>query len=254
MILKRLATALKRQDWFQVIIEILIVVIGIYLGLQVTQWAAGREERAQERVFLNRLHTDVLGVDEYQELLNDRTILDGRRAQMRINLSEVIDVLGGFDDTITLGPDHCTAIIMSHTNSLPNNSLATLSELISSGQISIIKSDDLKTALSEYLQVTETIARQLDHLNPIILVMARKYPELVKWDISAGAALRRSDAQNKCDFEKMVQSDAFINDISDNDAKQVGFEVRLSLLDEKLQNIHHVLDRELGISHEGETQ
>jgi len=38
MMLQRMAQALKRQDWFQVTIEVLIVVIGIFLGLQVTKW------------------------------------------------------------------------------------------------------------------------------------------------------------------------------------------------------------------------
>jgi hypothetical protein len=34
MILRRMTGALKRQDWFQITIEIFIVVIGIFLGLQ----------------------------------------------------------------------------------------------------------------------------------------------------------------------------------------------------------------------------
>ena len=48
MILRSMASAIKRQEWFQVIIEILIVVVGIFLGLQVTDWADERAERAEE--------------------------------------------------------------------------------------------------------------------------------------------------------------------------------------------------------------
>jgi len=37
MILRRLATALKEQNWFTAALEILIVVVGIFFGLQADQ-------------------------------------------------------------------------------------------------------------------------------------------------------------------------------------------------------------------------
>ena len=40
MILRRLTTALRKQDWFTVVIETLIVVLGVFLGLQVNNWSA----------------------------------------------------------------------------------------------------------------------------------------------------------------------------------------------------------------------
>lgn len=55
MILRRLTDAIRKQDWFQVTVEILIVVIGIFLGLQVTEWNEGRVERTQEVNYLQRL-------------------------------------------------------------------------------------------------------------------------------------------------------------------------------------------------------
>ena len=35
MILRRLATSIRKQDWFTVFIETLIVVFGVFIGLQV---------------------------------------------------------------------------------------------------------------------------------------------------------------------------------------------------------------------------
>ena len=55
MILQKLASAIRRQDWFQVVVEILIVIIGIYLGLQVTEWNNQRIEQQEEVVYLERL-------------------------------------------------------------------------------------------------------------------------------------------------------------------------------------------------------
>ena len=45
MILRRLASAFGRQDWFTVAVETMIVVFGVFIGLQVNNWNAARIER-----------------------------------------------------------------------------------------------------------------------------------------------------------------------------------------------------------------
>ena len=49
MIISRLASAIRHQNWSQIITEILIVVIGIFIGLQVDDWNTSRQERAEGR-------------------------------------------------------------------------------------------------------------------------------------------------------------------------------------------------------------
>ena len=46
MILQRLATSIRNQDWFTVVIETLIVVFGVFIGLQVNTWSGARADRA----------------------------------------------------------------------------------------------------------------------------------------------------------------------------------------------------------------
>ena len=57
MILHNMATAIRNQNWFVAIVEILIVVIGIFLGLQVDDWNQQRKDRADETRFLHALHS-----------------------------------------------------------------------------------------------------------------------------------------------------------------------------------------------------
>lgn len=61
MILQRMAGAIKRQDWFQVTIEIFIVMIGIFLGLQVQEWNETRKNYALESFYLDSLEGDLTG-------------------------------------------------------------------------------------------------------------------------------------------------------------------------------------------------
>lgn len=79
MILARIAQAIKRQDWFQVNIEILIVVIGIFLGLQVSEWNERRLERIHEQFILQQLQDDFIeskslietAVNKKKDLIDD---------------------------------------------------------------------------------------------------------------------------------------------------------------------------------------
>ncbi len=58
MTLRRIATAVRRQDWFTVAVETLIVVLGVFLGLQANSWNETRLEHARERQILIGLSED----------------------------------------------------------------------------------------------------------------------------------------------------------------------------------------------------
>ncbi len=59
MILQRLATALRRQDWFTVVLEVFIVVVGILIALQVDNWNEARKERADAADWRRQILADL---------------------------------------------------------------------------------------------------------------------------------------------------------------------------------------------------
>ena len=62
MILRNLADALRNQNWFTVVLEVLIVVVGIFIGLQVDGWNEARKDRVSEHRYLERIY-DELALD-----------------------------------------------------------------------------------------------------------------------------------------------------------------------------------------------
>ena len=66
--LARIAQRIRAHDWFAAAIEVAIVVLGIFLGFQVTQWNEVRQNRAPEvSLMLNisrNLHDDAAEMDE----------------------------------------------------------------------------------------------------------------------------------------------------------------------------------------------
>jgi len=90
VIIRRMADAIRAQNWFTVIIEIFIVVIGIFLGLQVTEWNKSRLEGQQSKLFTQRLIADLqenawdyqYQIEYYGDVLDNAnlalSVLDGR--------------------------------------------------------------------------------------------------------------------------------------------------------------------------------
>ncbi len=79
MILRRFTEHVNEQNWFAVFIDLVVVVVGIFLGLQVTQWNDAREDVRWEREFYLDLKGDLSrdlahlhAVMEFQEGKGDR--------------------------------------------------------------------------------------------------------------------------------------------------------------------------------------
>ena len=59
MILRRITDAFRKQDWFTVVIETLIVIFGVFIGLQVNNWNEARQHRIEAETSRERLIADL---------------------------------------------------------------------------------------------------------------------------------------------------------------------------------------------------
>jgi len=59
MILRRLSQSLKEQNWTAIWIEFVLLVAGVFLGIQVSNWNAEREIRQKAAIFTERLKADL---------------------------------------------------------------------------------------------------------------------------------------------------------------------------------------------------
>ncbi|GAC27314.1 hypothetical protein [Brumicola pallidula] len=55
MILRRLSKHIKEQNWFAVVLDFLIVVLGVFMALQVQEWAAHRAKAGETQEYFTRL-------------------------------------------------------------------------------------------------------------------------------------------------------------------------------------------------------
>ena len=76
MRLRRITAHLKEQNWIAVILDFVIVVFGVFVGLQVNNWNEARHDTVRGQEYLQRIHSDVL---EDVAALDRSRILGGRR-------------------------------------------------------------------------------------------------------------------------------------------------------------------------------
>ena len=60
MILSRITQALRQQNWIAVALELVIVVVGVFIGMQVSNWNAMQAEKRLGRAYTERLREDLM--------------------------------------------------------------------------------------------------------------------------------------------------------------------------------------------------
>jgi len=151
MILRRIADALRTQNWFTVIVEVLVVVIGIFLGLQVTEWNESRKERVEEREYLGRLHDDIqtqieqMGYrEDYFQVANDDI--------------QIVRAYLTSPDATTSPPARLVAAFYNSTVIYPFKPFSiTYEELINTGKIQILRNIKLRSYIAQYFYDTEPL-------------------------------------------------------------------------------------------------
>ena len=93
MLLRRITEHVKAQNWTAVGIDFVIVVVGVFIGLQVSNWNDARSIRISESDFIARLHDDIV------ELQERRAFYDtGRPLDMELHVIITEFLMGERDD------------------------------------------------------------------------------------------------------------------------------------------------------------
>lgn len=68
MLLRRLTEGLRNQDWSTVVIEIIVLTSGIFLGLQAESWYQNRLDRASAQEYMERMGNDFAAIRDRSAL------------------------------------------------------------------------------------------------------------------------------------------------------------------------------------------
>ncbi|PHS21090.1 MAG: hypothetical protein COA84_16105 [Robiginitomaculum sp.] len=143
MILRRVIKHFRHQEWAAIFLDFLIVVVGVFVGLQVNNWNAARGERAEEVYYLKALAGDAKA--SIAEVTEQVTFLEKQAAAQR-RLVRFSD--GAEQDLTTPELDALVQVGLYELYTVSPRQV-TFEELKSSGKLPLLKSSALRTKLQE---------------------------------------------------------------------------------------------------------
>ncbi|MEL6789080.1 MAG: hypothetical protein AAFO78_00740 [Pseudomonadota bacterium] len=142
MILRRITQHVKDQNWTAIGIDFVIVVVGVFMGIQLGNWNDVRAERARGESIKARLAAEFIDI-EPQIARHVRNVTKYR--DLANELAE--DVLSGTIDLQTQEFADRSLAIGWHA---PTGGSNTVAELINQGDIDLLGSPDLVDLLMEF--------------------------------------------------------------------------------------------------------
>ena len=144
MILRRVIAHVRKQEWTAIGIDFVIVVFGVFFGIQVANWNELRVEEARAQAYLERirgnLESDVLSIGR-REVLWRKVIDYGKRA---IRYAETGELVDGSAWKSVLAFYQASQLWQWVTLD------STYQEMRSGGELGLIRDQVLRNAMSQY--------------------------------------------------------------------------------------------------------
>lgn len=144
MLLRRVIEHLKRQEWTAIAIDFVIVVVGVFIGIQVANWNEARVNDARASGYLERIHNDLEA-----DLSNYRN-----RMQFWAAVSDYGRKGLAYADTGRTGGMKGWDLLLAYFQASQVAEFVTTGttyeELKSAGELGLITNIDLRNALGTY--------------------------------------------------------------------------------------------------------
>lgn len=149
MLLRRWIEHVRSQNWLAVALDLAVVVVGVFLGFQLTEWNAHRKDAGLARSYLERLIADVEAEIEAAEFGQTQLALKREsleRVSAALSVYERDGVFEGDSDMLLV------SIVRSTMYSWPAGVVRspTFDEMTSTGALALIEDPALRTLITNY--------------------------------------------------------------------------------------------------------
>jgi len=149
MVIQRIISRFRAQDWTALISELVIVVVGIFIAIQADRWWEHQDDLRQEQLYIARLTDDI-----ERDIAQINFALD--LATFRQGFAELLIATAKDAEVARNQPEKFLASVQqaafTYTAALNSD---TFAELRSTGNLGLLQDRSLKTALFEYYRENE---------------------------------------------------------------------------------------------------
>lgn len=177
MLLRRITKHVKEQNWFAVGIDFVIVVIGVFIGIQVANWNDGRAEVAEGARYIEQLSDEYVVIEETIEDQVDSYVEFSNAAQEALRLLTA--------DIAPTSSELTPLIDVLMGGRIPPGEPAALRELISAGKLDLINQKELRTNLMLAQNDAEVMAQAFQLLRTDLLGANHALVKYMNFDLSA---------------------------------------------------------------------
>ena len=154
MILKRLRNEAGRQNWFGVVVDLAILVLGVFLGIQVSNWNQDRLDRAEGREYREQIYRDL---EANQRDLEFRVHYNGQI------LGHAQAALAALDQPVDDRPGDFIISAYEASNHIPQLvRRATYDEVLAAGKANFLGDKLLRDRIANYYVGMATMQRLFD--------------------------------------------------------------------------------------------
>jgi hypothetical protein len=210
MILRSVMKHVRDQNWFAVFLDFLIVVVGVFIGIQVANWNEARLEKHQEALLIQRLVVDF-----------ERIAADAQRSREfhQARVSEFKTLLRSLRTGSLASEDRIVvarALFNGITLQTSADRSGTFAELLSSGRAYLLKDQALLNELVAYEDFLERFRFAHEYLMNVSMGAQPAFSVAFEYDPDALERVPLSEdfvelSSVTYDFESMASDPAFYN-------------------------------------------
>lgn len=163
MLLRRVIEHVKTQNWTAVALDFVIVVVGVFIGIQVSNWNADRSLEKQKTAAVGRLHAESEAIVRFFQYAVGS--FDARNAARREALERLQS--GDFEGTDLSRLQNALGSVAIAPSATPPRSV--YDELISTGLFAETGDPAMRTAIADYYSALDFLAGQIDYVRAHIL-------------------------------------------------------------------------------------
>ncbi len=183
MILRRFAEALKEQNWTTILVEFVLLVAGVFLGIQAANWNETRRDHAQEAEFIGRLQRDFHAIDAR---LTRNLSRWQEKASSSIRLLADLEAFQQRGAWARPKGEILRDLENSMNGAIPAPRSASYIELLSAGKLGLIRDTALRDALLGYdtqtgftMKAYDVLVERTDPHMPTIIAHLELDPGIV---------------------------------------------------------------------------
>lgn len=182
MLLRRLTKHIKEQNWFAVILDMIVVIFGVYLGFQLNDWNENRKNLQKGESYLQRIAG---------ELEQDIRFFDNVIRMNELNFENGQFLLDSIKNKELVREDptrFISSLAFVGSSLVVNVSNNTIEEIKFSGNLELISDEELRNEIVDYydfIEVSETFSHlrldaETEYQRRAAGLLAPKYSDFVR--------------------------------------------------------------------------